>query len=87
MSFELDRGKRLEILHARLNSSRAVTSELLIDIIGQACRRFHAHGYATKVAFDQLVACGAWTDAGGRIRLRGMLRFPSEQFGARCAFI
>jgi hypothetical protein len=63
MSFELDRGKRLEILQARLNSSRAVTSELLIETTAQACSRFHAHGYAAKAAFDQLVACGAWTDA------------------------
>jgi hypothetical protein len=63
MSFELDRGKRLEILQARLNSSRAVTSELLIEATAQACRRFHAHGYATKAAFDQ------------RIRLRGLCAF------------
>jgi hypothetical protein len=59
MSFEPDRGD----LAARVNRSRAVTSELLIEIITQACIRFPAHGHATKAAFDQLVACGAWTDA------------------------
>jgi hypothetical protein len=63
MSFELNRARRLEILWARLISSRAVTSELLIEIIAQVCGRFHAHPYATKAAFDQLMACGAWTDA------------------------
>lgn len=63
MSFELDRAKRLETLRARVNGSRAVTSELLIEIIAKACIRFPAHGDATKAAFDQLVACGAWTDA------------------------
>ena len=63
MSFELDRGKRLEALQARLNRLRAVTSELLIETIAQACIRFPALGHATKATFNQLVACEAWTDA------------------------
>lgn len=63
MSFAPDRGKRLETLRARVNRSRAVTSELLIEIIAQACVRFPAHGNATKAAFDLLVASGAWIDA------------------------
>jgi hypothetical protein len=63
MFFEPDRGKRLETLWARLNRSRAVTPELLIEITAQACIRFPAHGCATRAAFNQLVACGAWTDA------------------------
>jgi hypothetical protein len=36
---------------------------LLIEITAQACERFRAHGYSAKAAFNQLVACGAWTDA------------------------
>jgi len=63
MSFEPHRGKRLEALQARVHRSRAVTSALLTEIIAQACTRFPVHRRATKAAFDQLVACGAWTDA------------------------
>jgi hypothetical protein len=63
MSFESDRGRRLEALLARANRSRAVTLELLTDAIANACMRFHAHGHATNIAFNQLLACGAWADA------------------------
>jgi hypothetical protein len=63
MSLELDREKYLDILQARVSRSRAVTSELLIEVIAKACRRFPAHGHATRTAFNQLVACGAWMDA------------------------
>jgi hypothetical protein len=63
MSFEPDRAKRLDTLQARANCLRAVTPELLTDVIANACMRFPAHGHATKAAFNQLVACGAWTDA------------------------
>jgi len=63
MSFEPDRGKRLEALRTRVDCSRAVTSELLIEIIAQACIRFPGHGHATKAAFNLLVASGAWIDA------------------------
>jgi hypothetical protein len=63
MSFESDRGRRLEALLARANRSRAVTLELLTEAVANACMRFHAHGHATKTAFNQLIACGAWTDA------------------------
>jgi hypothetical protein len=63
MSFEPDRGRLLKTLLAHANRSRAVTPELLTDIIANACIRFPTHGQATKAAFNQLVACGAWTDA------------------------
>jgi len=63
MSFELDRGKRLESLQARVSCSRAVTSDLLIEVIAMACVRFPGHGPAIRAAFDQLVGSGAWTDA------------------------
>jgi hypothetical protein len=63
MSFEADRGKRLEALQARVSRCRAVTSELLTEIIAHACIRFPAHKHATKAVFNQLVACEAWTDA------------------------
>jgi hypothetical protein len=59
MSFESDRGRRLETLLARANRSRAVTLELLTEAIANACMRFHAHGHATKTAFNQLLD-GEW---------------------------
>src|SRR5262249_29565294 len=58
-----DWGQRLETLHARVRRSGVVTSALLIDVIAEVCARFAAHGYATKAAFTQLIADGAWTDA------------------------
>jgi hypothetical protein len=63
MSFEPDRGRRLEVLLARIRRARAVTPDLLTEVIANACARFPAHGHATKAAFNQLLACGAWTDA------------------------
>jgi hypothetical protein len=63
MSFEPDRGRRLEALLARASRSRAVTPDLLTELIANACIRFPSHGRATKAAFNQLAACGAWTDA------------------------
>ncbi|HMA74484.1 MAG TPA: hypothetical protein VKP67_23785 [Xanthobacteraceae bacterium] len=55
--------KRFDNLQAHVRRSRAMTSELLIDAITQACTRFAARGNAAKAMFNQLVACGAWTDA------------------------
>jgi len=48
---------------ARAKRLRTVTPELLNEVIASACDRFRTHGHTTKAAFNQLVACGAWTDA------------------------
>src|SRR5262252_8230247 len=63
MSCEPDRGRRLETMLARAKRLRTVTPELLNEVIASACDRFRTHGHTTKAAFNQLVACGAWTDA------------------------
>ena len=62
-SFELDRKHRLEKLQAHVRRLRAVTPELLTEVMAEACIRFAAYGNATKALFNQLVAHGAWTDA------------------------
>jgi hypothetical protein len=62
-SFELDRKQRLEKLQAQVRRSRAITPELLTEVVAEACMRFAAYGNATEALFDQVVAHGAWTDA------------------------
>jgi hypothetical protein len=62
-SFELDQEQRLEKLQARVRRSRAITPELLTEVMAEACIRFAAYGNATKALFNQLVAHGAWIDA------------------------
>jgi hypothetical protein len=62
-SFELAREARLEKLQAHVRRSRAITPELLTEVMAEACIRFFAYGNATKALFNQLVAHGAWTDA------------------------
>jgi hypothetical protein len=62
-SFELVREQRLEKLQAHVHRARAMTPELLTEVMAEACIRFAAYGNATKALFNQLVAHGAWTDA------------------------
>ena len=63
MSVELDQKQRREMLQARVRHSRAITAELLARVATEVCTRFSAHGNAAKERLNQLVACGAWTDA------------------------
>jgi hypothetical protein len=48
----------------RLRDAHAVTSELISEVIGEACRRFPSIGQAGKTArIEQLIGSEAWTDA------------------------
>jgi hypothetical protein len=48
----------------RLRDAHAVTSELISEVIGEACRRFPSVGQAGKTArIEQLIGSEAWTDA------------------------
>jgi hypothetical protein len=51
-------------LSDRLRDARTVTSELMSDVIGKACRRFPSPGQTEKAArIERLIALGAWADA------------------------
>jgi hypothetical protein len=51
-------------LHDRLRDAYAVTTEFMVDIIGQTCRRFPSVGQSGKTAqVERLIQSGAWTDA------------------------
>jgi hypothetical protein len=48
----------------RLRNAHAVTSELMSEIIGEACRRFPSIGQSQKTRrIERLIESGAWTDA------------------------
>jgi hypothetical protein len=51
-------------LDDRLRNARAVTVELMSEIIGEACRRFPSVGQTEKSArIERLLRSGAWMDA------------------------
>jgi len=51
-------------LVARLRDANAVTTDLISDVIGQACRRFPSLGQSEKSRrVERLLESGAWTDA------------------------
>jgi len=51
-------------LSDRLRDAHAVTSELIAEIINEACRRFPSVGQGEKIArIERLIQTGAWTDA------------------------
>jgi hypothetical protein len=51
-------------LSDRLRDAHAVTTELMSDVIAEACRRFPSVGQADKTArIERLIGSGAWTDA------------------------
>ena len=50
-------------LCGRLRDARAVTPDLIADVIDLACRRFPTHGQTAKTArIEQLIDARAWTD-------------------------
>jgi hypothetical protein len=54
----------LDELNDRLRQVHAVTTGLMSEITGQACRRFPSAGQRGKTArIEQLLQCEAWTDA------------------------
>jgi hypothetical protein len=51
-------------LNDRLRDAHAVTGELMLKVIGEACHRFPSMGQSQKTArIEQLIGSGAWTDA------------------------
>src|SRR6266478_8583502 len=51
-------------LDDRLRDAHAVTSELISEVIGEACRRFPSAGQTGKTEqIERLIQTGAWTDA------------------------
>jgi hypothetical protein len=51
-------------LGARFRAARGVTSELMSEVIGEACRRFPSVAQAEKTAqIERLIESEAWTDA------------------------
>jgi hypothetical protein len=51
-------------LNDRLRDAKAVTAELLSEVIGETCRRFPSMGQSGKtVRIERLIESGAWTDA------------------------
>jgi hypothetical protein len=51
-------------LNDRIRDARAVTAELIAEIISETCRRFPSVGQAAKTErIEQLIQSSAWTDA------------------------
>jgi hypothetical protein len=63
MFFDPTNEQRLASLEQRLGLARAITPELMSDVIAQACPRFAAHGAAVKAAVNRLIESRAFTDA------------------------
>src|SRR5215471_15477930 len=53
----------LHELQEQLRGCETITPALMLNVIGQACFRFHAHGPELKARVARLVDCGAYTDA------------------------
>ncbi len=63
MSLKPSRKERLDRLQGHMRRSRAITPELLTEVIAEACIRFAAHGSTAKAGIRQLAEHGAWMDA------------------------
>ena len=51
-------------LDDRLRETHAMTSELILEVIGETCRRFSLAGQTEKTErIEQLIGSRAWTDA------------------------
>jgi hypothetical protein len=52
------------VLDDRLRGTRAVTAELMSEVIGETCRPFPSMGQTSKKAqIERFIGSGAWTDA------------------------
>ena len=63
MLFDPKHDRPLGRLEAQLRSAPTPTSELLSDVIAEACDSFPEGKTAAKLRINQLIAAGAWTDA------------------------
>src|SRR6202051_3038145 len=51
-------------LNDRLRDAHAVTADLMLEVIGETCRRFPSVKQTEKTArIERLIGSGAWTDA------------------------
>jgi hypothetical protein len=53
----------LNRLETNLRGARAVTAELMSDLMTQACARYAAQSRKAQIRANQLIESGAWTDA------------------------
>ena len=53
----------LHELQEQLRGCETVTPDLMLNVIGRACFRFHAHGPELKARVARLIDCGAYIDA------------------------
>jgi hypothetical protein len=54
----------LGVLNDRLRNAAEASALIFTDVIATACRRFPSMGQSAKTArIEQLIQCGAWTDA------------------------
>ena len=63
MSLKPSWKERLDKLQGHMRRSRAITPQLLTEVIAEACIRFAAHGTTAKARIHQLAEHGAWADA------------------------
>jgi hypothetical protein len=63
MLFHPPREDRLGQLEEQLRRARAVTADLLTDVIARACVDFPQYGGAAEVRINRLIEAGAYTDA------------------------
>jgi hypothetical protein len=63
MLFHPNREDRLGQLEEQLRRARAVTADLLSDVIARACVDFPQYGGAAEVRINRLIEAGAYTDA------------------------
>jgi hypothetical protein len=63
MLFDPKHEQYLGRLEAELHRARALTPELMSDVIAEGCIRFAPHEGPAKLKIGRLIGAGAWTDA------------------------
>jgi hypothetical protein len=63
MLFDPKHEQYLGRLEAELHRARALTPELMSDVIAEGCIRFAPHAGPAKLDIERLIGAGAWTDA------------------------
>ena len=63
MLFDPKHEQYLGRLEAELHRARALTPELMSDVITDGCIRFARHEGPAKLKIERLIGAGAWTDA------------------------
>src|SRR5258708_32825656 len=63
MLFDPKHGQYLGRLEAQLRCVQALTPDLMLDVLAEACPRFATRGSAVKLRIHRLIESGAWTGA------------------------